>query len=143
MKWIGPFKIDEILNNIVDGNIVMPPVSNSVYMVFQKPWVNTPDLNSEPLYVGSNTGKSKRFRTRIGDLIADMFGFYGGGTGHHSGGKHLNEYCIKNKLNPKEMYIGWLEYSECQRCDENYLYNNLNPKLNRSKPPKCKIHNID
>jgi hypothetical protein len=36
--------------------------------------------------VGGNTGGAARFCTRIGDLVADMHGFFGNETGHHSGG---------------------------------------------------------
>src|SRR4051794_19543171 len=35
---------------------------------------------------GGTTGKSERFRTRVGDLLADLFGFYTTTTGHHSVG---------------------------------------------------------
>lgn len=103
------------------------------------------------MYVGGNTGNSERFATRVGDLMADMFGFYGGDTGHHSGGQHIYEYCEKNKIHPLDLYLGWKKYlispksnssvpSNCPRCQEVLLHDELDPKPNRNKPPKCKWH---
>src|SRR5207302_830702 len=57
------------------------------------------NVDGDVLYVGGNTGDSDRFITRVGDLIADMLGFWGEQTGHHSGGIRLWEYCHKNRIN--------------------------------------------
>jgi hypothetical protein len=57
-----------------------------VYIVSRRQWSKTPTDAAEPLYVGGNTGGAARFCTRIGDLVADMHGFFGNETGHHSGG---------------------------------------------------------
>jgi hypothetical protein len=141
--------IDELLNQVTAVSPVMPPVADSAYLVSRKPWNTVPDRSCEALYVGGNTGIPDRFRTRVGDLIADMFGFYSGSasvdagnstTGHHSGGQSLNKHCKAEKLNPKALYIGWLERCECKRCAEITLYEQLRPKLNKKRPSECTRH---
>ena len=140
MKWIGPYTIDELLDSFLDSSRHRPPETNGVYLVSQKRWDGSPTLDCFPLYVGSNTGKSKRFRTRIGDLIADMFGFFGTETGHHSGGETLNGYCKQHQLNPKKLYIGWIIECCCVRCAEHQSYEQLKPSLNKKRPARCKVH---
>ncbi len=140
MKWIGPFTIDKLLDGMLNKTIPKPPESQSVYLISLKPWVTEPTPASDPLYVGSNTGKSKRFRTRVGDLIADAFGFYSEETGHHSGGQSINAFCRKNNLNPKNLFIGWAEQSKCVRCEESNLFESLAPSLNKNRPSVCRIH---
>lgn len=140
MKWVGPFIIDELLDNCIKSLRFMPPESNGVYLVSKKRWVNIPTQKCIPLYVGSNTGNSKRFRTRVGDLISDMFGFFIGKKGHSSGGRNIFKYCRKRKINPKVLYIGWLKKCECMRCEENRVYLELKPILNEMKPKRCKLH---
>src|SRR4051794_8723530 len=116
MKWVGPITIGMLLDQVVAARPIMPPVSDSVYLISRKPWKSAPGASCEPLYVGGNTSTSERFRTRMGDLIADMFGFYSSATGHHSGGQSLNAYCKEDKINPKKLYVGWLERCDCRRC---------------------------
>jgi len=140
MEWIGPYTINELLDSFLNRSHPRPPEVDGVYMISKKPWVGQPTSNCVPLYVGSNTGKSKRFRTRIGDLIADMFGFFGTETGHHSGGQTLHEYCVKEQLNPKRLYIAWVKNCGCVRCIENKIYNQLQPSLNKNQPTGCKKH---
>ena len=135
MEWVGPFTVNDLLNNCFN-EFYKPPKSASVYVVSNHQWKQSPSLDSIPLYVGGNTGKSRQFRRRVGDLIADIFGFWG----HSSGGQSLYRYCEDNKLNPKNLYVGWLKYCGCDRCTENYLYDDLKPKLNKIKPPACKKH---
>lgn len=137
--WEGPFPISLLLESCIDPNWPAPPEAGGVYLVSRQPWSVRPTVECDPLYVGSNTGHSARFRTRIGDLFADLFGFFGEETGHHSGGQHLHHYCRKTGLAPLALYIGWTR-SDCPRCDENALVESLRPSLNRSKPPKCKLH---
>ncbi len=140
MKWIGPFTIDKLLDGMLNNTIPKPPESQSVYLISLKPWITEPTTDSNPLYVGSNTGKSKRFRTRVGDLIADTFGFFSEETGHPSGGQSINAFCKKNNLNPKNLLIGWLDHCECIRCEEGNLFERLEPNLNKNKPSACDIH---
>ena len=140
MKWIGPYTIDELLDSFLKPSHPRPSEDKGVYLVSENPWNGEPTCDCIPLYVGSNTGMSKRFRTRIGDLIADMFGFFGTETGHHSGGQTLYDYCKKNRLNPKKLYIGWVENCSCVRCAENEVYAQLKPSLNKNRPTRCKEH---
>lgn len=136
MKWVGPFTINKLLNSCLDDAHPWPPESNGVYLVSRKAWKIRPNWDCIPLYVGSNTGRSSGLCTRVGDLIADMFGFFW----HSSGGQSLYNYCKEKKLNPKRLYIGWVENCGCFRCAENYIYDLLKPELNRRRPAKCKQH---
>ena len=140
MKWIGPYTIDKLLDGMLDNTIPKPPESRSVYLISLKRWRREPTSACEPLYVGSNTGNSKRFRTRIGDLIADIFGFFSEETSHHSGGRSINAFCRKTSLNPKNLFIGWVAECECVRCGENELFESLAPRLNKNRPSVCAIH---
>ena len=139
MSWTGPFVIRELVEGCTSASRAMPPEANGVYLVSLRPWTLRPDEACSPLYVGSNTGRSARFRTRIGDLLADLFGFFGEKTGHHSGGQHLFRYCCEEQIQPLDLYIGWTS-TDCARCDESRLFDSLQPMLNRSRPSRCKVH---
>src|SRR5438874_851506 len=76
--WVGPFTVEQLLRGCIDDAFPKPPLSHSVYVVSLDSWKNIPSRDSRPLYLGSNTGTSERFRTRVGDLMADLFGFLGG-----------------------------------------------------------------
>jgi len=145
MRWTGPHTIEELLENSLDPSFPRPPEAKGVYVLSEKPWRGKPRRQQtkacNPLYVGGNTGKSARFRTRIGDLIADVFGFFGNETGHHSGGRSLHEWCRREKVNPGRLYIGWAEDCNCVRCAENELYDLLRPSRNKNRPYRCKDHN--
>lgn len=140
LKWVGPYTIDELLDSFLKSSYPRPPEVNGVYLISKNRWDEQPTSKCIPLYVGSNTGRSKRFRTRIGDLIADMFGFFGDETGHHSGGETIYDYCKKEQLNPKKLYIAWVENCGCVRCVENKVYDELGPSLNKNRPTQCKEH---
>ena len=139
-RWIGPFKMKQLLGDVVAMELPRPPEKGSAYVVTQREWSSYPTKEATPLYVGGNSGKSSRFRTRVGDLIADTFGFFGGGTGHHSGGQHLNEWCQKNRFDPLRLYVGWVESCACHRCLEIELFESLSPSLNRMRPTRCPVH---
>jgi hypothetical protein len=137
MEWIGPFTI----NHLLDDFSIRPPEDKGIYVISKESWSQQPTPDCQPLYIGSNTGASKRFRTRIGDLIADMFGFFVLDThGHHSGGKSLYGFCEKNNLNPKNLYIAWIANCNCVRCAENEVFDRLRPRFNKRRPNKCKKH---
>jgi hypothetical protein len=142
MKWVGPFSIGELLRNCLDyDNQPWPPDKKGVYVISEKSWEFKPNKACAPLYVGGNTGKSARFRMRIGDLISDLYGFYrDDDIGHHSGGISLHEYCMKRGLHPDRLYIGWANEFKCYRCAEIQVYRELKPKLNKSVPAACKFH---
>src|SRR5258708_174393 len=92
-RWIGPFQILELLEKSSLPDAVWPPDHGSAYLVTRRAWQGNPMPASGALYVGGITGKSDRFRTRIGDLLADSFGFYGKTNGHSSGGTSIHGWC--------------------------------------------------
>lgn len=148
-KWTGPIRVERLLKNVTDRTVPLPPDANGVYLVSRRKWTGEPCVDSGVLYVGSTTGKSNRFRTRVGDLLADLLGFYseGGLTGHHSGGVALNKYCGKTRLDPQGLWIGWLEACCCPRCMENAVYDlfvqsitEWRPKKSIRRPSRCKLH---
>ncbi len=139
MNWTGPFSIRDLLERSFELGPQIPE-AESVYVVSRKRWQQAPTPSCDPLYVGSNTGRSARFRTRIGDLIADLLGFFGNTTGHSSGGQSLHAFCRENDLHPHELFIGWLCECSCPRCTEYALVEQLHPRLNKVRPPRCKVH---
>jgi hypothetical protein len=142
MDWERPLKVDELLDSAFNPGLPRPPLEPSVYIVSRLPWQTEPTLASQPLYVGGLLNDWPRFRTRIGDLVADMFGFFGevGKKGHHSGGQSLHRYCIEKGLSPRDLYIGWAKNIECHRCAEIAVYDRLSPLLNKNRPAACEIH---
>lgn len=131
-----------------------PPPGDAVYLVSRYQWSRSPTAAAEPLYIGGNTGASRRFCTRVGDLVADMFGFSGGGTGHHTGGQLLWKWCDANRVHPGDLWLGWATSRRwCGRCAETALYEAF-PKApkaelddmkgrglrNQKRPPRCKAH---
>jgi hypothetical protein len=73
-RWIGPFRVQTLLNRCLDKRFTRQiPDSRSAYVVTVGSWRTQPSERSTPLYVGGTTGASQRFRTRLGDLLADMF----------------------------------------------------------------------
>ena len=140
-KWVGPSQIKELLRDVIPQKLLPDlPEKGSAYLVTQKKWDEYPTSKSVPLYVGGNSGKSSRFRTRVGDLVCDTFGFFGEETGHHSGGKSLNGWCRENEFDPLSLYVGWIASCTCHRCLENDLFGALTPALNRMRPTRCPIH---
>ena len=67
-----------------------------------------------------------------------LFGFYGDFTGHSSGGQKLHEWCDANGVWPGELFIGWYaEPGMCARCAETRIFDDLAPRLNAIRPPRC------
>ncbi len=66
--WVGSFRIREYLENPAQA---WPPEFNAVYVVSEDDWTAGNGPNAA-FYVG--TSFTRRFRARIGDLIADMLG---------------------------------------------------------------------
>lgn len=147
-EWSPARRIRELLAGCIDSGQPMPPEANAVYLVTRSSWQNAPTPNAEPLYFGGNTGQSARFRTRIGDLIADMHGFYGAATGHHSGGQSLHAWCLTHREPPGDLYLAWATRRPwCGRCAEVELAAILAPDwehrgslLNKHRPGRCPIH---
>jgi hypothetical protein len=151
LTWLGPFRIGALLAACLDEEQAWPPASRAVYVISRRPWTGAPTIDSSPLYAGGNTGQSNRFCTRVGDLIADMHGLCDGGTGHHSGGMSLYEWCAQTGVHPGKLFIGWmLRTPWCSRCAELQLLGLLTGGdwsrrqeigiLNKKRPPACPHH---
>lgn len=138
--WVGPFALRTLLEGCMNPSHPQPADSRSAYLVSRFPWRGVPRNESEVLYVGGNTGKSQRFRTRLGDLIIDALGFFAGDTGHSSGGQSLHRWCADNNVHPLDLQIAWIERAACHRCTEVDLYGHFEPRLNRKRPPRCPVH---
>ncbi len=139
--WFGPFKVLDLLGAAIEDGHDWPPERLGVYLVSRKRWRGNPKGKCEPLYVGSTTGRSARFCTRVGDLIIDMFGFYGDSTGHSSGGQSLWAWCHDHGVQPGDLYLGWYTAPDiCPRCEETRWYETLAPSLNKISPPRCLQH---
>lgn len=138
-RWIGPFRIRDLLERCLDENQARPPEHGGVYLVSRQKWTGTPRGGRAYLYLGGISGSSPRFRTRVGDLLADAFGFFGGGTGHSSGGQRVNDWCRKEQLNPLDLHLAWFvpAIGDCNRCLERRWHATLEPALNRYRPPGC------
>ncbi len=149
-KWKEPVAIRSLLENCFTET-AMPPHSPSVYVISKKPWRGKPKKEAELLYVGGMTSKNPRFRGRIGDFIADIFGFFNDAENpktrkplklaHHSGGMWLHEYCGKNPdalLSPFGLYIGWAEATACHRCLECEVYQEFEQELIHVRGPNWK-----
>jgi hypothetical protein len=134
-QWVGPVQIRTLLERCLDER-VMPPKTGSAYLLTQYGWRSRPSARCVPLYVGGTTGASDRFRTRIGDLLADMFGF----PPHHSGGQQVYRWCVANEVNPLDLHLAWVKGTECHRCLEVRLHRLLAPSLNRMVPSRCAAH---
>ncbi|MFZ5587086.1 MAG: hypothetical protein ACOZHQ_14295 [Thermodesulfobacteriota bacterium] len=143
MEWVGPYSFKELLENCISEGKNWPQPSNGLYLVTKHAWHGEPTKKAEALYVGSNTGESNRFVTRIGDLVADLFGFFCEDTGHHSGGIRLYEqYCKNENIHPFTLHLGWTNGGGCPRCLENELYDKLKPSYNKKRPPYCPDHKV-
>jgi len=140
MAWRGAYRIGSYIDTSIEDGHDWPPEHSGVYVVSVKRWRGQPTRRSGVLYIGGNTGRSDRFRTRIGDLLADMLGFFGQSTGHHSGGQSLWTWCVENRVNPLDLYLGWRTGVRCKRCAEARLFRDLQPLLNKHRPSRCAEH---
>lgn len=137
VRWVGPFRLRDLLEHCLDDNQAWPPEGNGVYVVAERPWQGAPkDKDANVLYVGGNTGKSPRFLARVGDLIADMLGFWP----HSSGGQSIYNHCKEKGVHPLGLYLGWVENVPCCRCGEREVYQVLGPSLGKIMPPRCPTH---
>jgi len=140
MPWRGPYKLRDLIDRPADDDRYLPTDDVGVYVVTRARWEGSPNRQCGVLYVGGNTGKSDRFRTRVGDLLADMCGFYGRETGHHSGGQSIRGWCKKERANPLDLWIGWQTEVTCKRCAEIDACDQLQPELNKKRPSRCPEH---
>jgi hypothetical protein len=155
VDWVNPQKIRDLLEGCTLDPSLLPPREAGVYLVTEKAWdtsVNREDLwtalhEASPLYVGS--GRNERLRTRVGELLTDVFGFYvrglrardnegiETGTGHHPGGKLLNLWCWLQRKKPGDLLIAWAAAGdECVLCLEREIFWRLEDRLvNKNCPP--------
>ena len=143
LRWTGPFLVRDYLENAINDawKQLWPPAADGVYLVSRHHWAAFPTESAEPLYVGGNTGRSERFCTRVGDLIADVHGFYDGDTGHHSGGQSLWRWCNKNRVKPGDLWLAWANNGHpwCAKCAERALYKAFKATLeNKNTPSGCR-----
>lgn len=139
--WEGPFRVARLLDASIDASQPWPPEDLGVYLVSCQPWTKTPTRACEPLYVGSTTGRTPRFATLVGDLVADMFGFYGTTTGHNNGGQRIWRWCDENRVKPGHLFLGWYtQPGMCPRCEAARASAALRPQLNVWGPPRCTVH---
>ena len=136
-EWVGPFLVRDLLAHSIDDSVPPPPEHGSAYLVSKNAWSGTPTSRCAPLYVGGNTGQSARFRARLGDGLADAFGFWVPRPGHHSGGESVHRWCRDNRINPLSLYRAWVARYRCLEVD---LVRSLSPILNRKNPARCKVH---
>lgn len=143
MPWVGPYKLRDLIENCMEEDQEWPHATKGAYLVSVKSWEGEPGESASALYVGSSGENSNRFCTRIGDLVADMLGFYDGNTGHHSGGQKIWEWCRKQETNPLDLYMAWKTHVQCVRCEENYYYDKFDGDsanttlLNAIRPAAC------
>ena len=138
VRWVGPFRLRDLLEHCMDDNQPWPPESKGVYVVSERRWRKAPNKRAGILYVGGNTSGSPLFLTRVGSLIADMLGFWW----HHSGGQSLYNHCKDKGLHPLSLYLGWAENVRCCRCAEAEVYFALKPprEICKRMPARCKQH---
>jgi hypothetical protein len=138
--WVGPFRLRDYLEMAADPKQVRPPEYKGVYILSQRPWVGVPTKDDSILYVGGNTTEWGYFRRRVGDLVADVLGFFNKEFGHNPGGQSAWRFCRRNHLKPLDLYLGWVEGVHCPMCAEKEVYEKLGSALGRRAPPRCKIH---
>lgn len=162
MNWAEPCTIRDLLDRCARDDSARPPVGPSVYLITERFWEPSryeDDWDriraAKPLYVGDNSKNPQRFRTRVGDFIADLFGFcvlrdkdldgQGDGTGHHPGARRVREWCHERpddpdlRGDPSLLWITWLESCDCGHCAEWQSFWELNGSLlNRNTPPQCR-----
>jgi hypothetical protein len=140
MRWTGPYRAGDLIHAKDQRGVLPRDCDAGIYLVSGKKWVGEPSPRCDPLYVGGLTGDSRRFRTRVGDLLIDLFGFYGEETGHSSGGRSLDSHCESEDRARTDLWIGWVEDVPCGRCAEIETYDDLKPRLNKIRPPWCVKH---
>ncbi|TAK25706.1 MAG: hypothetical protein EPO40_21910 [Myxococcaceae bacterium] len=140
--WVGPFRVETLLADCLRPDQPRPPDHHGVYLVSRTAWSGAPTVACEPLYLGSTTGRSARFRTRVGDLLADLYGFFGETTGHSSGGQKLHRWCSAEGVPPGSLFLGWFAGSAWCGCFERELYEAFRSTtlLNAISPPRCLEH---
>jgi hypothetical protein len=139
LAWVGPVAVRDLLHRWLDDPFPRLPEAGSAYLVSRHPWTTAPASDCEPLYVGGTTGQSPRFRVRVGELLAALYGM----TRGHAGAKSLRHWCQRTGVHPSDLFIGWVSPGPCHRCVEHYLAHALTPRFNLVTPPACAEHGPD
>src|SRR5215831_6222103 len=142
LVWRGPAPVKDYLDNCISRDPrwseLWPVEKDGVYLVTEDKWDgDEPPTSCKARYVGGNTGKSSRFCTRIGDLVADMHGFFYT-TGHHSGGQSLWRWCNEvSRIPPGDLYLAWATAAcakdWCGPCAERYLFDRFPRSMDRGR----------
>ena len=139
MPWYGPYQIAQLLTHTVGEGAWLPPDNGTVYVVTRTDQ-RVQQINPLPnvLYVGGITAQN-RFRIRVGDLIADMLGFFSENLPtRHCAGPKVRCWCQLHGVNPSELYLWW-KTEGCPRCEEIIAFDELHPKLNKKRPNRCDL----
>jgi hypothetical protein len=139
-RWIGPLTIESLLRRCVDADQPWPGDDGTIYVVTRDAWEREPARRATALYVGSTTGRSPRFVTRVGDLVADLFRFYGEHTGHHADGQRLHAWCREHGVHPFDLHLGWLVGGTCRWCEQARWCQRLCPEIEHATRPTCALH---
>ena len=140
MPWHAPHQIGRLLCNTTNEGVEFPPNNGTVYVLtrtrrFAQQEHGLPNV----LYVGGRRAEN-RFRIRIGDLIADMLGFfYEHRPTRHCAGREVRDWCRSHGIDPSRLYLWW-KTGGCPRCGEITAFDDLHPKLNNRRPPRCDQH---
>jgi hypothetical protein len=140
-SWVGPYQIRKMLELSIGWKHPRRD-TKTAYVITRSKWDDWPSPDSGPLYVGGTTGKNPRFWSRLGDLIADLFGFFTDDktSSHHAGARSIRKWCRHNEVNPLDLYLAWVKGNRCHRCLETELFERVMPELNKIRPPLCKLH---
>ena len=143
MPWVGPFQIKEFLKKSLDKKQPLPTGKKGIHLVTKKKWQGTPSKKCEPMYVGGVTGDSDRLLSRVGELVAAMFGLYSKNTKTHTGGQLISTHFRRTEekeYHPLGLWIAWRTDITCNRCAEKKVYDEIRPWCNERSPPFCNKH---
>lgn len=177
LKWSKPIKVKQLLESF-NNEQSLPEAKEGVYAVISdndvdlneifetfvklirlRPNIDSDNVDLNEIFeenkidiLGDDTiiyiGKSDSVKRRIGDLIADIFGFYGDKVeekkkrGHHSGGQTIHQSITNKKKidkidisSPFDLYLSWA-YCENPEEMEELLLKITNPGANIANTKK-------
>jgi hypothetical protein len=142
MSWEGPRYLKDWLSQPLLNRNLRPPETAGIYIVTERSWNGTPDVNAGVLYVG----QTRYLRDRVGRLIAEILGFtteisgYSGSYYHNGGHCLWTDYCLKQNVEPLTLHVGWLLGCHCLNCAESELIKKFNPICNSQRGNLCHDH---
>ncbi len=140
--WRGPCRLQRLFERCLDDDLERPAAAAAAYLVSAHSWTgDAPTPACHPLHLGAATGAPGRLRTGVGDLVADLLGFFDERTAPPSGGQALHAWCRRTGTEPGRLFLSWLvDPTGCGRCRERTWYERLRPLLNGRIPPACPDH---